>query len=481
MTIATRRTRGWTLALTSIGFFMVALDTLVVVTALPAIQRDLGASFAMLQWTMNAFTLAYGAGIITASALGDALGRRRVFAAGLALFSISSAACALAPSIGALITARTVQGLAAAMVTPLSLTILAAAFPPERRGTVVGIWGGIGGLAVAGGPLVGGLITQGLDWHWVFWINVPIGVLAVLLVRARLPESRGPGARFDLAGVVSSSFGAVALLFGLSRLGERGGSDAIGVVAFGCGVVAIAAFIAWQRRAAVPLVPLHLFRNRTFAAANATSFLMIGTLSAAAFLITQYLQLAAGHSAVGAGLRLLPWTAAPLVIAPLAGRVSDRIGRRSVLAAGTFLQAVGLGWFAARAGSETSYAELVPALVLAGIGIAMALPVAPTAALGAVAPADIGKASGINSSLQRFGGAFAVAIAAAVFSSHNTIGGAAGFVLGFRPALAVAAALSALATVTALAIARPISCRRAPTVNPPSARTSGYRAASATE
>src|SRR5437588_3344655 len=213
-----RRSRpAWTLPLTAIAFFMVALDALVVVTALPAIQRDLHASLSTLEWTVNAFTLAFAAGIITAAALGDRLGRRRIFTLGLTLFTIASAACAIAPTAGLLIAARAVQGLGAAMVMPLSLTLLASVFPPERRGTIIGIWGGIGGLAVASGPLVGGAITQGLDWHWIFWVNVPIGVVATVLARYQLAESRGPATRLDLPAATLVSGGAVAIVWGLIR------------------------------------------------------------------------------------------------------------------------------------------------------------------------------------------------------------------------------------------------------------------------
>src|SRR5712691_1763781 len=256
----TRSSPAWILSLTSIAFVMVTLDALVVVTALPAIHREVGADLAQLEWTINAFTLAFAAGIITAAALGDRFGRRRVFVIGLAVFTLASAACALAPGAALLIAARAVQGLGAAMVMPLSLTILVAAFPPERRGAIVGIWGALGGLGVAGGPLVGGAVTQGLDWHWIFWLNVPIGVVAMLLSLLRLPETRGPATRLDLIAVTLVGGGATGVLWGLIRAGEIGWAAAEVVAALAVGAALLAAFIAWEARATEPMLPLRLFR-----------------------------------------------------------------------------------------------------------------------------------------------------------------------------------------------------------------------------
>ena len=327
-----RRSRPiWTLALTAIAFFMVALDALVVVTALPAIQRDLHASLSMLEWTVNAFTLAFAAGIITAAALGDRFGRRRIFVSGLILFTAASAACALAPTATLLIAARAIQGVGAAMVMPLSLTILVSAFPPERRGAVVGVWGGIGGLAIASGPLVGGAVTQGLDWHWIFWINVPIGIVAALLARLQLAESHGPATRLDLPAAAMVSGGAIAIVWGLIRTGDVGWTSSQVVAALVLGAVLIAGFVLWEGRATEPMLPLRLFSSRAFAAANATGFLMAGAIFSAAFLMSQYFQFALGYSPVATGLRLLPWTVTPLIVSPLAGVLSDRIGRRPAL------------------------------------------------------------------------------------------------------------------------------------------------------
>ncbi|HEV2477738.1 MAG TPA: DHA2 family efflux MFS transporter permease subunit [Candidatus Dormibacteraeota bacterium] len=444
--------RTWTLALTSVAFFMVALDSLVVVTALPAIHREIGGSISTLEWTVNAFTLTYAAGIITAAALGDRLGRRLMFILGLAVFTASSVACAIAPSAELLIAARAVQGLGAAMVMPVSLTILTTAFPAERRGTIVGIWGGIGGLAVATGPLVGGAITQGLSWHWIFWVNAPIGALAILLSLLRLEESKGPATRLDLIATALVASGAAAIVWGLIRAGDEGWQASSTVGTLIAGVLLVAGFVAWELRATEPMLPMHLFRSVSFSTGNATAFLMSGTIFAAAFLVAQYMQFGLGYSPLGTGLRLLPWTATPLFVAPAAGFLSDRVGRRPLLVLGMAMQGVGLAWFALLATAHVAYGELVVPLIVAGVGVSLALPIAPTVVVSAVEPHEMGKASGVNSTMQRFGAAFAIAIGAAVFASNGHIASPATFVSGFQPALIVVASLSLLGSITALGV-----------------------------
>jgi len=458
----TRSSPAWILALTSIAFVMVTLDALVVVTALPAIHREVGADLAQLEWTINAFTLAFAAGIITAAALGDRFGRRRVFVIGLAVFTLASAACALAPSAALLIAARAVQGLGAAMVMPLSLTILVAAFPPERRGAIVGIWGALGGLGVAGGPLVGGAVTQGLDWHWIFWLNVPIGVVAMLLSLLRLPETRGPATRLDLIAVALVGGGATGIVWGLIRAGDIGWTATEVLAALVVGLALLAAFIVWEARASEPMLPLRLFRSRAFTASIATGFFLSGSIFSAAFLVAQFFQIGLGYSPLESGLRVLPWTATPFFIAPIGGALSDRIGRRPLLFIGLALQAAALAWLAGIASTTTEYGLMLAPLVLAGIGVSLALPVAPTAVLGSVSPSDVGKASGVNGTMQRFGSAFAIAIASAVFAANGQLSSAAAFTAGFRPALTVVAALSLLGALTALAISREPSAARVP-------------------
>jgi MFS family permease len=304
-----------TVLLTSVAYFIVTLDALVVVTALPSIHRDLGGGIGTLQWTVSAYTIAFGAGILTAAALGDRLGRRRVYVAGLALFAAASAACALAPGAGALIACRACQGVGAAVVMPLGLTLLTSAFPAERRGAVVGIWGGIAGLAVACGPLVGGAITQGLSWHWIFWVNVPVGVIAAIGARLRLSESRGPAARLDIPALVLISGGVGILIWGLVQGGQAGWGSAQNLTGLILGAALIAGFVVREAQAPEPMIPLRLFRVTAFSAALSTQFLLAAAIFSAAFLTSQFFQLALGDSPLGAGLRFLPWTATPLLVA----------------------------------------------------------------------------------------------------------------------------------------------------------------------
>jgi EmrB/QacA subfamily drug resistance transporter len=456
----------WVLALTSLAYFIVVLDSLVVVTALPRMQQDLHAGLATLQWTVNAYGIAFAAGIITAAALGDRFGRRRVFITGLALFTVASAACAVAPGATALIAARAVQGLGGAAVLPLSLTILTTAFPAQRRGAIVGIYGGLAGLAVAVGPLVGGAVTEGLDWHWIFWINVPLGVAGTLLSLRLLPESYGVAARLDLPGVALVTGGVVGVVWGLARTTQTGWGSAEVITALACGTVLLAGFFAWEARAAEPMLPLRLLRIRAFAAGNATGFLMTGSTFSAAFLITQYFQFALGYSPLATGLRLLPWFGTPMLIAPAAGALSDRIGRRPVIATGLLLQAAGFAWVAATAPASGSTLGLVLALLVAGVGVSMALPTVPVAVLSAVQPAEMGKASGIAAMMQRFGAVFAIAIVTSVFGAFGGLGSAAGVTSGLRPGVAVAAGLSLLGALTALAIT---AARRSPVAEPETA------------
>ena len=444
--------QGWVLGLTSTAYFMVALDATVVATALPRMQADLGVGLTTLQWTLNSYGIAFAVGIITAAALGDRYGRRLIFTIGLALFTIASGACALATSAPELIAARTVQGLGGAIVLPLSLTILTTAFPAERRGTIVGIYGGLAGAAVAAGPLVGGAVTQGINWHWIFWINVPIGVAAAVLSLRLLPESHGARERLDLAGVGLVTGGVLAVVWGLVRANQSGWASPEIVTTLSAGGILLAAFVGWENRVSQPMVPLRLFRARAFAIGNATAFLMSGAIFAGAYLVAEEFQFARGYSPVSTGLRLLPFFATPMIVSPLAGALSDKIGRRPVMVTGLALLTGGLTWVAVRGSLTTSWVELVLALLVAGIGISMALPTVPTAVLNAVAPHEMGKASGINYMAQRLGGVFAIAISTAVFTANGHLGTPASVTAGFRPALAACAGLALLATLSAAAI-----------------------------
>jgi EmrB/QacA subfamily drug resistance transporter len=444
---------AWTVLLTSVAFFMTVLDALVVMTALPSIQRDLGGGMGSLQWIVNAYSLTFGAGILTAAALGDRLGRRRVYILGLALFTVASATCAVAPNLPALVAARAVQGLGGAIVAPLSLTLLTAAFPPERRGVVIGIWGAIAGLAAAAGPLVGGAVSQGLSWHWVFWVNVPVGLAAVIGARLRLAESRGPRSRLDLAGLLLISASVVGLTFGLVQSSSNGwGSPAV-LLALGAGALLLLGFGAWEARAPAPMIPLPLLRKPAFAAAVSAMFLAMASLVSAAFLGSQYFQFGLGFSPLATGLAFLPWTVIPLFVAPIAGAVSDRIGSRTLMVSGLLLQGMGLTWVALAAGPASSYVSFLGALVVFGLGVALVQPTGPVAAVKAVAPSEIGKASGIFNTMRSFGGVFGVAAATTLFSAHGSLATPAAVASGFRPALLLSAAFSLVGVAVAAKMA----------------------------
>lgn len=457
-----RSRSAWALVLTSVAFFMGALDSLVVITALPAVHKDIGGSLSSLEWTVNAYTVALAAGIITAAAIGDRLGRRIVYVFGLVLFSAASAACALAPSVDWLIAARAVQGVGAAIITPLSLTILTNAFPASRRGTIIGLWGGIGGLAVAVGPLIGGAVTQGLNWHWIFWVNVPIGIAAAVLSTRLLPESRGANVPVDVPGLALVSSGAVAILWGLVRATDIGWTSDGVVVALGLGALLVIAFVVWESRVKSPMIPLRLLTIGPFAAATGTAFLMTGSIMSAAFLASQYFQFGLGYSPLDTGLRFLPWTGTAFIVAPLAGRLSDRIGTRPLMVVGLLMNAAGLAWMSQAAGAGVGYERLVLPLILGGVGVSMALPTTPAAALAAVHPTDIGKASGVINMLQRFGAAFAIAVVSAVFAANGSLSGAVNVSSGFKVATIVVAGFSLTGAVIALATAR----RRTPSMLP---------------
>jgi EmrB/QacA subfamily drug resistance transporter len=447
--------RVLTVLLTTVAYFMVALDTLVVVTALPSIHRDLGGNVGTLQWTVNAYVLTFGATIITAAALGDRLGRRRMYLLGLTVFTVASAACALAPNVAVLIACRAVEGIGAGILMPLGLTLLTSAFPADRRGAVVGIWGGVAGLAVASGPLIGGAVTQDLNWHWIFWVNVPIGIVAIAGARLRLAESRGPAARLDLPALALIAVGVGALTWGLVQAGQDGWGSAQTVAGLSVGAVAVAAFLAWERRVAQPMIPLGLFRSGRFSAAVATQFLLAAAIYSAAFLTSQFFQFALGDSPLGTGLRFLPWTATPMVVAPIAGALFDKIGARPLIVPGLLMQAAGFGWIVYLAARSSGYAAYIAPFLIAGVGISMALPSVSAAGLNAVNPASLAKAAGIMNTMQQFGSVFGIAVATTVFNAHGSLASPAAVTTGYRPALAVAAGLSVLGALTALALRRP--------------------------
>jgi EmrB/QacA subfamily drug resistance transporter len=442
--------RGWTLVLASLGLFMVALDTLVVTTALPVLRVDLGASLPDLEWTVNTYNLAFACLLLTGAALGDRFGRRRMFAIGLGVFTTASAAAALSPSVGTLIAARAFQGAGAALVMPLTLTLISAAFPAEKRGAAIGLWGGIAGLAVAAGPVVGGAVVDGISWHWIFWLNVPIGLVLIPLSLARLNESFGPRPQLDLVGLPLAGAGMLGLTWGLVRSSAVGWASAEVILSLAAGAALVAAFLAWERRTRNPMLPLELFRNRGFSAANGVSFFMYAGLFGTVFLMAQFFQNALGYSPLQAGIRLLPWTATPMVIAPLAGGLADRFGNRPFMVLGMIMQAVGLGWVALIASPDIGYLELGIALTIAGVGTSLCFPTVANSVMSSVPPEEAGTASGTNSSLRELGGVFGVAVLAAIFTRQGVYTSPQIFVDGFQPALLAGAALTTVGVAAAL-------------------------------
>jgi EmrB/QacA subfamily drug resistance transporter len=443
--------RAWIVALTGVGSLMAALDTLVVSTALRSISDDLGATVQQLEWTVNSYNLTFAVLLISAAALGDRFGRRRLFAAGLVLFSAASAGCALAPDVQFLIFSRAVQGAGAALLMPLGLALLAQAFPPEQRGAAIGVFSAITGLAVASGPLVGGLVINGLSWHWIFWLNVPIGAVAAPLALLKMDEVHGPETSVDRLGLLLISAGSFALVWALVRGNDAGWSSPEIVATLLAGVLVTAAFALWQTRARTPMLAPDLFRSRSFNAGNAAIFLTFASLFTGVFFFSQLLQIVLGHDALGAGLRLLPWTLTFLTIAPAAGALADRIGERWLLSAGLTLQAAGLLWLAEVADPAMTYSSLLGPFITAGVGISMAIPCAQNAVVGHVRDRDIGKAAGVNSMMRELGGVFGIAVTVAVFSRTGTDTSPGLFIDGFRPAVATAAGFALVGALCGLA------------------------------
>ncbi len=374
-----------------------------------------------------------------------------MFIVGLSIFTLASAAAALAPSMDALIAARAVQGIGGAIVTPLTLTILSRAFPAERRGVALGAWSGIAGLAVAAGPLVGGAVVDGIAWQWIFWLNVPIG-LAVLPVTRLLDESHGPDRALDLPGLALASGGLFGLVWGLVHgNGDGWGSPQI-VFALAAGVALLAAFVAWEARSAQPMLPLRFFRDRAFAAANGASLAMYFGMFGSVFLLSQFFQTAQGYSPFEAGLRVLPWTAMPMLVAPIAGALSDRIGGRPFLAGGLALQAIGLGWIAAVSSADVPYSSLIGPFILSGIGMGMFFAPVANIVLTSVGVRDEGKASGASNAIREVGGVFGVAVLASIFARTGGYETPAVFNDGLVAATWVGAAVVAAGAVVALGV-----------------------------
>lgn len=442
----------WTFVVTSVAAFMVALDNLVVTMALPSIRAHLHASLAQLEWTVNAYTLTFAVLLLPAAALGDRLGRRRVFIAGMAVFTVASAAAALAPNAGALVAARALQGVGGAAVLPLSLTLLTSAVAPARRGAALGVWGATSGLAVALGPLLGGAVTQGASWQFIFWLNVPIGLVTIPLAVRSLSESYGPAKRMDLVGLALVSVGLFAVVFGLVRGNAHGWAAPAELVSLIGGAVLVTAFLAWERRVADPILPLHLFRSRAFSAVNGAALLMSVGMFGSIFLLAQFLQTAQGYDPLSAGLRTLPWTAMPVLVAPLAGPLSDRIGGKPLLVTGLVLQAAGIFWLGAELAIGSSYTSMLIPFVLCGIGMGLFFVPVASVVMGSVPPQLRGVASGANNGIRELGGVLGIAVLGAVFSARGGFNSGQAFVDGLRPALMIGAAGVLIGAVSAALI-----------------------------
>jgi EmrB/QacA subfamily drug resistance transporter len=452
MTTDDRSRTIWTFAITSLALVMVTLDNLVVTTAIPVIREELNASLADLEWTVNAYTLSFAVLLLTGAALGDRFGRRRMFAIGLGIFTLASAAAALAPNVEALIAARALQGLGGAIVTPLTLTLLSAAVSPQKRGLALGAWGGMGGLAVALGPLVGGAVVAGFSWQWIFWLNVPLGLALIPLGWRRLQESHGPSSRLDLPGLALASLGLFGIVWGLVRGNGVGWSDPEIVGSLAVGGALTLAFVAWELRARAPMLPMGFFRNPTFTLANVASLFMFFGMFGSIFLLSQFFQEVQGYSPLGSGLRILPWTAMPLIVSPIAGALSDRISGARIMAVGLALQAAGLAWLAAVSTPTVAYSNLVIPFMVSGIGMGLFFAPVANVILSAVRPQQEGQASGANNAIRELGGVFGVAVLASIFAAQGGYASADTFVDGMNVAVWVGAGLVGLGALAAAAI-----------------------------
>jgi EmrB/QacA subfamily drug resistance transporter len=444
----------WTFAVTSVALVMVMLDNLVVSTALNVIRQELGATLEQLEWTVNAYTLTFAVFLITGAALGDRFGRRRMFVIGVVIFTLSSAIAAMSTSIEMLLAGRMGQGIGAAIVTPLTLTLLSAAVPAERRGLALGGWGAVGGLAIAIGPLVGGAIVEGVAWNWIFWVNVPIGIALIPVAWFTLRESHGPSGRLDVPGVVLASVGLFGIVWALVNGNGEGWTSPQILAAFAAGAAFLAAFLWWERRTPAPMLPMRFFASRTFSFANVSALLMSFGMFGAIFLLAQFLQFVRGYSPLEAGAAILPWTLAPMFVAPVAGALSDRIGGGIFMGVGLTLQAIGLAWIGLVSSTTVEYGQLVLPFIVSGVGMGLFFAPMANVTLSAVEPHEEGQASGASNAIRELGGVFGVAVLAAVFARQGSFASPQTFVDGLVPAVLIGAIVVGLGAVAAFAIPR---------------------------
>ena len=450
---------GATLAVASLAAFMTSIDMMVVTTALPALRRSLGGDVGALEWTVNAYLLAFACLLLTASGVGGRFGRRRIFTIGLAGFTLSSVAAALAQGIGALVVARAAQGASAALILPLTLTMISEAFPPESRGRAIGIWGGVTGLGGVVGPILGAGMVQAFGWSWIFWINVPIAVVLIPSALRFVTETFGARQPLDVVGLVLASFGFLAISWGLVQASAHPiGSGAV-LLPFAAGLILVSCFLAWERRSGHSMLPLTIFRSARFNVANTVGFCIYGSLCGAVFLTSQYFQIAQHHSPIEAALRFIPWPLPTIIVAPLVGSLAATYGNGRFMAAGMTIQAVALAWFAAVAHADTPYVELCLPLVLSGIGIGMVFPAFSGEVVASVRPEQMGIAAGTNATIRELGGVFGVALVGLVFASPTAYSTTSGFVTGFDHAMWACVAFTAVGAAVAIAGLRMATAR----------------------
>ncbi len=446
---------GAAIVITSIPLLMATLDNLVVIFALPVIKKHLGGSVESMQWVVNAYTLTYAAALLTAAALGDRFGRKKLFAIGIVLFTVASATSALAGDTTVLIISRIVQGAGAAAIVPLSLTLLGAAVPPDFRDIAIGIWGGVSGLGIAAGPLVSGAVVQGLSWQWIFWLNVPLGLLVLPYMWKTLQESYGPDKSLDPLGLLLAAAGVFAVIWAIIRSDSKGwGSGEILSVLF-IGIALLVVFVLWQHKTATPLMPLRLFRYRAFSFINLSAVIFAFGVFGSVFLLAQFFQVVQGHSPLDSGIRTLPWTMVPMITAPVSSLLIGKIGARVIVSVGLALQAIALGWVASVNSVHVHYSTLVIPFIIAGFGLGMTLAPMATVVLSSTPEADHGKASGVNNTLRELGVALGVAVLTAVFTAKGSYASAQDFVDGVKPAIWVGAIVVAVGAVIALGLPGP--------------------------
>lgn len=440
--ISSERARGWVLPLVALASFIVALDAMVMSTALTRIQASLGATLHQLEWSVNGYNLSFAVLLTIGAALGERFGRKRLFVLGLTIFLLASAGCALSRDIGMLIAARVVQGAGAALIMPLGMAMLGAAYPREIRGKALGRFGAITGLAVLSGPVVGGAIAEGLDWTWIFWINVPIGLVLIPLASTKLGESRGGDAGIDAPGALFMAGAAFGTTWALMRTAELGWSAAEVLWSLAAALVLAIAFIARQRMAAEPMLPPELFTRRAFTGGLGSAFLHYGALYGTLFFIAQFLQVGQGYSPLEAGLRVLPWTATLFFVAPVVGNLIRKVGERPLISLGLLFEGGGLTIIALTASSDMSFTSLALPLVLAGVGASMANPANQSAVMGSVTAGQMGKATGAYGVSQFLGGAAGIALGTTAFTLLGDHASQLGFVTGFKGAAWTFAAMA---------------------------------------